>query len=293
MFAVSVCAFAGPVENPGSRGIDWGQVRGKVAANGWARSVVEGMKEDTLAVMARYDSPPLGKTGWFHEYFCDDDARRLTFDPDKPTEHVCPGCGRVLPQWVGPCLEATPEVIRSGKTRIVALHHPDQLYGQPAKRVLVIVPLGSQSISGAAGFVMTAANPAQDAVRRERLELTNTLLGLYEMRLTTERRRLDLMRMRAALEIVSVVNDHQRFAGVGMALCNEVASRRRCDRVGLGFLKGRYVQLKALSHTEKFSRKMKLVQDIEAAMEECLDQDIEVTHPAATDANYARRRSAP
>ena len=37
----------------------------------------------------------------------------------------------------------------------------------------------------------------------------------------------------------------------------------QCERVSLGFFKGRYVQLRAMSHTEKFSRKMKIVQELE------------------------------
>ena len=65
-----------------------------------------------------------------------------------------------------------------------------------------------------------------------------------------------------------------------MAFCNEIAAQWQCERVSLGFLKGRYVQLKAMSHTEDFSRKMKVVQDIESAMEECLDQDTEILVPA-------------
>ena len=69
------------------------------------------------------------------------------------------------------------------------------------------------------------------------------------------------------------------FAAAAMGFCNELASRWNCDRTALGVLKGRYVHLKGLSHTEKFSRKMQLAQSIEAAMEECLDQDIEVMHP--------------
>jgi biotin carboxyl carrier protein len=47
--------------------------------------------------------------------------------------------------------------------------------------------------------------------------------------------------------------------------------------------------MKALSHTEKFSRKQKMVQDIESAMEECLDQDIEIIYPQADDASYVYR----
>ena len=74
-----------------------------------------------------------------------------------------------------------------------------------------------------------------------------------------------------------------------MAFCNEIAAQWQCERVSLGFLKGRYVQLKAMSHTEDFSRKMKVVQDIESAMEECLDQDTEILSPAPKESAYINR----
>jgi len=83
------------------------------------------------------------------------------------------------------------------------------------------------------------------------------------------------------METLSAVNRQNRFISTAMALCNEVASQWQCERVSIGFLKGRYVQLRAMSHTEDFSRKMKIVQDIESAMEECLDQDCEVLYPPA------------
>jgi hypothetical protein len=86
---------AEPVADPGSRGVDWERVKSRVGVNEWAAAVVRDMERDVRAVMVRYANPPLGKTGWFHEYFCDDDAQRLVFDPEKPHEHVCPGCGRV------------------------------------------------------------------------------------------------------------------------------------------------------------------------------------------------------
>jgi biotin carboxyl carrier protein len=74
-----------------------------------------------------------------------------------------------------------------------------------------------------------------------------------------------------------------------MGLCNEVASQWHCERVSVGFLKGRYIQLKAISHGEHFSRKMRLVQDIESAMEECLDQDCEIIYPHSQEATYVSR----
>ena len=92
---LTACLLAGPVADPGSRGVDWDKVRQKAARHKWAGDIVERMKKEARAVMSRYEHPPLGTTGWFHEYFCDDDAHRLTFDPDKPHEHVCQACGRV------------------------------------------------------------------------------------------------------------------------------------------------------------------------------------------------------
>jgi hypothetical protein len=52
------------------------------------------------------------------------------------------------------------------------------------------------------------------------------------------------------------------------------------------------VHVKAISHTDAFSREMQVVQAIEAAMEECLDQDLEVIHPADTTAVVASRAAA-
>ncbi|HUS46890.1 MAG TPA: HlyD family efflux transporter periplasmic adaptor subunit [Phycisphaerae bacterium] len=201
-----------------------------------------------------------------------------------------PADGAAAPVWLAQAAESAGKIISSGAPGVMPLHGPDDLYGQPAARHLVMIPLkGSQGIRGLAAFVLETADPAALAASRERLELTVSLLSLYEMQLALERRQADLRRLRTATEVLAAVNQQERFAGAAMALCNEVAARWKCDRVSLGFLKGRYVQLKAMSHTEKFSRKMKVVQDIEAAMEECIDQDVEVACPPAQEARYVAR----
>ncbi|MBW2370827.1 MAG: HlyD family efflux transporter periplasmic adaptor subunit [Deltaproteobacteria bacterium] len=82
------------------------------------------------------------------------------------------------------------------------------------------------------------------------------------------------------MEVLAAFSRTNRFMSAAMALCNEMSTRWQCSRVSLGFLKGRYVEIQAMSDTEKFSRKMVLLQDIETVMEECLDQDVEVLHPA-------------
>lgn len=198
--------------------------------------------------------------------------------------------GKNAPAWLGQSVESAGTVMSSGTTVIRPLRNSEDLYGAPARQNLVMVPIrGAGNVRGAACFLIESSDEATLAVCQERLELTVSLLSLYEMRLTLQRRQMDLARLRMAMDLLGAVNEHDRFAGVAMALCNELASRLGCERVALGFLKGRYVHVKGLSHTEKFSRKMKLVQDIESAMEECLDQDVEIVFPSGPEATYVSR----
>ena len=201
-----------------------------------------------------------------------------------------PAQGAAAPVWLAQSAELAPQVITEGKPAVKPLHNADDLYGAPANQNVILLPLrGGSGVQGLAAFVVTTSDQQVLSAARERLELTVSLLSLYEMRLTLQQRQGDLTRLRLAMETTAAVNEQDRFAGAAMALCNEVSSRWKCDRVSVGFLKGRYVHLKAMSHTEKFSRKMKLVQDIESAMEETLDQDVEVAYPAGPEASFVHR----
>jgi hypothetical protein len=195
--------------------------------------------------------------------------------------------GGVQPSWL-PRAAAVAMELGAGPAPIMRpLAAGDDMYGQPARRHVVAVPLRSGPPGReVAVFVVDGRDASLVAGR---LELSAALIGLYEMRLAGQKRQADLQRLRSAMETVAAVNEHDRFAGLAMALCNELASRWQADRVSLGFLKGRYIQLRAMSHTEKFSRKMKLVQDIESAMEECADQDVEISHPASPEATFVSR----
>ena len=57
-----------------------------------------------------------------------------------------------------------------------------------------------------------------------------------------------------------------------MNLCNELATRAGATRVSLGWLKGKNIKIKALSHTEQFDKKQELVVELEKVMEEALDE---------------------
>lgn len=201
--------------------------------------------------------------------------------------------GATPPVWLAQAVESASSVIAQSRTDVRPVHAADALYGEPARRHLIMLPIkGATGVAGVAAFLLETRDPTGLVAAREKLELTTSLLSLYEMRLTVQHRQWDLKRLRMAMETLTAVNEQDRFAGATMAMVNEVAARWQCERAALGFHRGRYVYLAALSHTEKFSRKQKLVQDLEAAMEESLDQDVEVVYPLPENATYVARAAA-
>ena len=163
--------------------------------------------------------------------------------------------------------------------------------GRPStKHSVLMIPLHVAEIGQAVGaFVMGADNETALQENQQKLQLLAGILGSSQMRHLQHDWQQRCRRLHQALETLSAVNREQRFTSAAMAFCNEVTSRWQCDRVSIGFLKGRYVQLRAMSHTENFSRKMQVVQDIESAMEECLDQDVEILSPAPKECMYVHR----
>jgi multidrug resistance efflux pump len=83
------------------------------------------------------------------------------------------------------------------------------------------------------------------------------------------------------LDIMTLINAQHRFVAAAMTVCNELAGRYACDRVSLGWKTRSYVRVKAMSHTDQFEKKMEVVQQLERAMEEALDQEADIVYPAA------------
>jgi hypothetical protein len=102
---------------------------------------------------------------------------------------------------------------------------------------------------------------------------------LYEQRRQTEGARREAGRLAEALDVAVLLNGQTRFTGAAMALCNELASRFGCDRVSLGWMEANAIAVRAMSHTEKLEPKSEGVQQLAAAMEECVDQEEEIVCP--------------
>lgn len=120
---------------------------------------------------------------------------------------------------------------------------------------------------------------AQDALAR--LGLAADTPALYQAFLASRQAQADVEKLATVLDLMVPVNSESRFVAALLALCNGVAGRFECDRTCISWEDGGYLRLKAMSRTEKFDPQMEAVQLLEAAMEECADQDEELLWPAA------------
>jgi GAF domain-containing protein/biotin carboxyl carrier protein len=195
-----------------------------------------------------------------------------------------------VPEWLARAAALTEKAVSSNSVITEPAEERVHLQETDIKQYIFIAPIKLADISHAvAAFLVGIHNKAELETLRERVQLLSMLLNLSETRLSYLGKQKDLDRLRHAMETLAVINRQNRFKGAAMALCNEVASHWQCERTSIGFLKGRYVQLKAMSHAEDFNRKMKIVQDMESVMEECLDQDVEILSPAPEGSTYISR----
>ena len=112
---------------------------------------------------------------------------------------------------------------------------------------------------------------------------------LYQRQRQLERIRQDVVNYAQALEVLAATNIHTRYLSVAMALVNELASRHGCTRVSFGWREGTIIRVKAVSGTDRFERRMDVVQKLEACMEEAAEQDEEIVWPAWADSDAVKR----
>ncbi len=112
---------------------------------------------------------------------------------------------------------------------------------------------------------------------------------LFQRQRQLDRVRRDVANYAQALEVLAATHVHTRFLPVAMSVINELASRHRCSRVSLGWKQGLVFHVKAVSGTDRFERRMEVVQRLEAAMEEAAEQDEEIAWPVWPDSDAVHR----
>ena len=134
------------------------------------------------------------------------------------------------------------------------------------------------------GAVVLDLRPRPDDQVQPALRSLHWGIGWLEaeaIRSTMAREKQRVAQAAAALDLVAVVNEHDRLHAAAMAVANELAIRLGAARVVLGLDAGRGARVIALSHTAWFKANTAMIRDVEQAMDEAMDQRATIRLPAA------------
>lgn len=87
------------------------------------------------------------------------------------------------------------------------------------------------------------------------------------------------LRMKLILQLVAILLERGNLKDACSALVTEIATQLGCDRVVLGLMHDRVIQIEAVSHTVQFDRYANLLNATTAAMMESLDQQESIVYP--------------
>ena len=152
--------------------------------------------------------------------------------------------------------------------------------GEPAD-VGISVPLetGRSTEQWVAVFLLSGIAPEGVDEAMKRLLLANCLPADVQHYQSANRAPGAAAQAASAIDLIVMLDGKTRFVEMAMAFVNELAGHHQCERVSLGWQKRGYVRVQAISHSDKFERKMQAVNDLELAMEEAFDQDEEIYWP--------------
>ncbi len=121
------------------------------------------------------------------------------------------------------------------------------------------------------------------------LKLIADTPAIYQLGRLARQAKDDVNQFSEALDLMLLLNAEERYLATAMTFCNEIASRYLCSRVSLGWLEKGYVRVQAISHMERFEKKMEVIQSLETVMEEAFDQDEELVWPVSGDSTAVTR----
>lgn len=143
----------------------------------------------------------------------------------------------------------------------------------------VSLETGTPSEEWVAVFLLKGATPESAEDHLKRLLLANCLPADVQHYQKANRAPGAAAQAASVIDLVSMLDGKKRFLEMAMSFVNELAGQHHCERVSLGWEKRGYVKLQAISHSDKFEKKMEVVSSLEQAMEESFDQDEEIYWP--------------
>lgn len=183
--------------------------------------------------------------------------------PDDSDQEIRANALRAFQNLVQPC-------VAQSKDGAIEVGSPD---GGDAQFCLVTVLRNEGEVVAASAVVTRCRDMERAKQRLTSMQLVAGYFELFSLRRYVEQARAVADRHQQVLQYSSAFATAEGFESGAMGLCNELATRTGATRVALGWLKGRRMRVKALSHTEKFDKKQELIVSLERVMEECYDQE--------------------
>ena len=226
----------------------------------------------------------------------------LRFEPSAGAQLVAsynPQHDQLPPSWSEAAAKHAAKVFSTPGAVLLGLR--GQETGTGWLLLLALPPSRSLGRSGRLMSAVSLTGDDQASAERSARELSSTvaIVKAYEARREVGQRQGGIDRLTELIDLLAAVGLSRRFREAAMALCNELATRHHAHRVSLGWAGGSgrtggrgQLKLVATSRTERVNRRMKLVQDLESAMEETWDQDIEVLWPSPPEVPVVSRDHA-
>lgn len=202
--------------------------------------------------------------------------------PDESDAETRAAAIRAFQGIVARCVQET----KDGAIEVGALDGGDSQY-------CLVTLLRNEGEIIAVSAVITRCRDQERAKQRlSTMQIVAGYFELYAMKRYVEHARMLADRHQNVLQYAAAVGQAEGFESAAMNLCNELATRTGASRVSLGWMKGKNIKVRALSHTEKFDKKQDLIVQVQRAMEECLDQEEPVRYDADGQSSQNVTRSA-
>ncbi|MFK7753798.1 MAG: efflux RND transporter periplasmic adaptor subunit [Sedimentitalea sp.] len=130
-------------------------------------------------------------------------------------------------------------------------------------------------LSGVCGVLL---RDADDTKTRNAIDQVQWASGWIEA-LLRRRKLTDSESLSNVIELLATSLHHDRFQEATTAVATELATILGCERVAVGFVKGHRCKVRALSNSATFHKRAGLINTIQSAMEEAIDQQATVAYP--------------
>jgi hypothetical protein len=200
------------------------------------------------------------------------------------------GGGELDVEQAGEARAAARATADAGQLRIFGIDAGAAFYGEQEKGSIVAIPVPTGLPESAAPGPLGVVTLLIESRSRQALQTTTALVEVLAGYTLLHATRQQVKRMRgatAALDLaarlIASINTSPSFKGAALQLVNDLSRQMRADRVALGWVKGigtsGAIRVMAVSDTELIDRRMAMIQKLEAAMDECLDQEQAVLYP--------------